>query len=194
MQYKPGEDDGGDRIEIDVVGSHDSAQLLEHPVPCQETQHGGHTAKEQQIPDKLWLADKLMYAQSWPPYKIRYHGQQPVKEYFARNEHSIILEVGRNDQQAVHSPAERCTKGQGIASWRQMEHKVTIHHHQCYTHSSHQRAHRLSTIQTLRFVEETYQGCGYQGTHADNERCVGGCSVVHGAVLRQEIHRATSES
>jgi hypothetical protein len=46
MQYKPGEDDGGDRIEIDVVGSHDSAQLLEHPVPCQETQHGGHTATD----------------------------------------------------------------------------------------------------------------------------------------------------
>ena len=48
-EHQPGKEDGGDGIEIDVVSSHDGPQFLQHPVPGQETTHGGHAAEEEEV-------------------------------------------------------------------------------------------------------------------------------------------------
>ena len=45
----PGEDDGGDRVEIDVVGGDDSTQFLQHPVPRHEAPHRGDAAQKQEV-------------------------------------------------------------------------------------------------------------------------------------------------
>ena len=40
----PGEEDGGDGIEIYIIGGDDGSQFLQHPVPSQETEHRSDTA------------------------------------------------------------------------------------------------------------------------------------------------------
>ena len=56
-QDEPGKEDGGDGIEIDVVGCYHSTQLLDDPVPCQITEHGGDTTQKQQIGQDIGTKD-----------------------------------------------------------------------------------------------------------------------------------------
>ena len=46
---EPGEEHGGNGIEIDVVGDDDGSQLLDDPIPCQVTEHGGDTTQKYQV-------------------------------------------------------------------------------------------------------------------------------------------------
>ena len=45
----PGEENGGDGVEIDVVGGCDCTEFLQDPVPGEEAPHRGDAAEEQQI-------------------------------------------------------------------------------------------------------------------------------------------------
>ena len=53
----PSEDDCDYGIEIDVVSADEGSELLENPVPRQETRHGGDAAEEQEIGQQLGLTD-----------------------------------------------------------------------------------------------------------------------------------------
>ena len=50
VKQPPGEEDGDDGIEIDPVGSHNSTQLMNDPIPNEEADHGGYDAQEKQVP------------------------------------------------------------------------------------------------------------------------------------------------
>ena len=47
VEEPPGEEDGGDWIEIDPVGGDDSSELADDPVPEEVAEHGGDNAEEQ---------------------------------------------------------------------------------------------------------------------------------------------------
>ena len=48
-EHEPGEENGGDGVEIDVVGGHDGTKLLQGPVPRDEADHGGHAAQPPEV-------------------------------------------------------------------------------------------------------------------------------------------------
>ena len=49
MQQPPSEDDGGDGVEIDPVGSNDSAEFADDPVPNNITPHRSNNTQKQQV-------------------------------------------------------------------------------------------------------------------------------------------------
>ena len=121
---------------------------------------------------------------------IGYHGQQTVKEYLAGDEHRGVTLANGDNQQAVECPAHAGTKGQRIAQRREVEHKMTVHYHHDNTQCRHNGAKGLPAIKALGFIESTDNGRGKQGAQANDDAGVGGCGVVHGAILGEEVERS----
>ena len=123
--------------------------------------------------------------------EIGYHRKQTVDEDLARDENGIVLQIGRNHQHGVETPAEGSPKGQRVAKGREMEHEMAIEYDNDHAQGCHQRPQRLDTRQSQRTKEERYQEGGHKGRETDDERGIGGRGVVHRRVLRQEIECTT---
>ena len=51
MKQPPSKKNGDNGIEIDIIGGDNGTKLLQRPVPCHKTEHGGDTTKEEKVED-----------------------------------------------------------------------------------------------------------------------------------------------
>ena len=49
IEEPPGEEDGGDGVEIDPIGGDDGTQFADDPVPDEVAEHRGNDAEEEKI-------------------------------------------------------------------------------------------------------------------------------------------------
>lgn len=190
-ENQPGKEDGGDGIEVNIIGGSDGAEFLHYPVPRQETKHGGHATEEKQIGEDVGTEHKRGRGKAGDEQIIWYHGEQAVKKHLAGNEHRIVTLIGGNHQQAINRPTKTGGECQCIAQRGEMKHETPIEHHDRHTDGSQQRARHLHGSQSFRLVEKANQCRGEDGAKADDERGVRGCGMVHRLILGQEIERAT---
>ena len=194
----PGEEDGSDGVEVDVVGGDDRPELRHHPVPGEEAGHRGHTAEEKQVQKNRGIED-LKNGRSEDPGligegdEIGNHREQPVDEHLAGDEERGVSLRGGYHQQRIEAPAEGSTEGQRVAQGREMEHEMAIEHDDGHAQGCHQRAYRLRAVQALRLVEDGDMSGGQEGRETDDERGVGCGGIVHRRVLREEIERASRD-
>lgn len=125
MQQPPSEDDGGDGVKIDPVGSNDSTKFADDPIPYDVTTHRSNNTQEEKV-EKNWRIEKLKdWSCEYPTFRgyeqvIGNNGQQTIEEHLARDEECGITLCGRFDQQRINSPTETGAESKCIAQGWEM--------------------------------------------------------------------------
>ena len=91
VEQPPGEENGGDGIEVDPVRRDDRTEFADDPVPGEVTEHRGNDSQEEEIEESgKWKEERGgRYEDAGfggDEYVIRYNGEEAVDEYLAGDE------------------------------------------------------------------------------------------------------------
>ena len=190
------------RIEVDVVGRRDVAELGHHQVPGHEAGEGSDKSEEQQVADHGRLAERLQ----GEAVAVEQEGddrQQAVNKNLARGEERAVLLRHLAHEQAVERPAQRRRQGQQVAAQRDLQPRAVEEHHRhpgqgedrsadqhpAATDGLHRRG---ETVLAHASVYDREQG-RQQRRDAHEERHVAGLRVGQGRVFRQEIEGSAGD-
>lgn len=86
MEQPPGEEDGGDGIEVNPVGGDNGSESADDPVPRHVTEHRGYDTEEQQITQHLEAQEHLPRGEAGHEDVIGNDREEPVEEHLTGDE------------------------------------------------------------------------------------------------------------